>query len=320
MQIIERKLNLSIVKKLATTILCTLILSAGVNGQQVKFKKQENVVYGIVSGLALLMDVYQPENGNNIGIIVISGSAYGYYYPKAYNEADLKIDYQYPYVGEFARDLVNRGYTVFMINHRFAPKFKYPDGLEDCRRAVRFIRYNASKYKINPDKIGAIGHSSGGYYSSMLGLLDASYPNPDKSPVDSVSSKVQAVVTLAASGFVLSDYNALDDQRNEIDNTLLQVTLSFMGELPAVQNGKFIMSGKFAEASPITHVSKGDAPMLIYSSDNDPIAPQRQVSAMTKKLTENNVVFQLVVDPKAGHSPKPDMNEVDRWFKKYLGK
>jgi acetyl esterase/lipase len=273
----------------------------------------------MVSGLALLMDVYQPENGNNIGIIVISGSAYGFYYPKTYNEADLKVDYSYPYVGEFARELVNKGYTVFMINHRFAPKFKYPDGLEDCRRAVRFIRYNASKYKINPTKIGAFGHSSGAYFSSMLGLLDTTYPNPDKNPIDSVSSKVQAVVTLA-SPFVLSDYNGPDEPRNKIDNEILLVTLSYLGELPAIQEEKFVMSGKFIEASPVTYVSKGDAPMLIYSSDNDAIAPQRQVSVMVKKLIENNVIHQLVIDPKAGHGPKPDMNEVDKWFKKYLTK
>jgi hypothetical protein len=45
------------------------------------------------------------------------------------------------------------GYTVFAINHRAAPRFRYPAQVEDAQRAVRFIRYHAKRYGIDPARI-----------------------------------------------------------------------------------------------------------------------------------------------------------------------
>ena len=64
------------------------------------------------------------------------------------------------------------GYTVFALNHRATHDFTYPAQVEDVQRAVRFIRFHANRYGINPDKIGAIGGSSGGHLVSMLGVLN----------------------------------------------------------------------------------------------------------------------------------------------------
>ncbi len=68
--------------------------------------------------------------------------------------------------------LVAAGYTVFTVNHRAVPRFQYPAAVEDVQRAVRFIRYHAVDYGIHPNRIGAVGGSSGGHIVSMLGVLD----------------------------------------------------------------------------------------------------------------------------------------------------
>jgi acetyl esterase/lipase len=301
-------------------VLLTLSLSAGLTPQQRKFTKHENVIYGMISGMALLMDVYQPENGNNIGIICIPGSGFGYFgiYQRVFNQVPLKDDYvrDNKYGAVWMQGLVDAGYTLFVINHRFSPRFQFPDAVEDTRRAVRFIRYNAQKYNINSAKIGAIGQSSGGNLSAMLGVFDAPYANPNKNPIDSVSSRVQAVVAIAAP-FVISDFNSKADTGIQ-SNADLRIIVSYLGELPSVEKGEFALTGKFAEASPITHVSTGDAPMLIYYSDNDPLIPQRQALAMHKKLVEAGVETEIIMTPGMGHEPMPDLKKVDAWFHKYL--
>lgn len=294
-------------------LLPSLFLFAQVN----KITKQENVIYGMASGAALLMDIYQPSPSNHMGIIVIPGSAYGYVYADFYGQQELKTDYLQDsnYLGKWAQALVQDGYTVFVINHRFAPAFHAPEIIADCRRAVRFIRFNAGKYAIDSKKIGAFGHSSGASLSALLGVSDTINVNTED-PVERMSSKVQAVVALAAP-FDLSDFNKRED--TAIENSLdLKMILSFMGSLPAMQADTFALSGEYAIASPIAHITKDAAPMMIFYSDNDPLIPPRQARHMYSELIKNNIPAKIFMSQGTGHTPLPDMNEVDTWFRKYL--
>ena len=276
--------------------------------------KFENVTYGVVSGTALLMDIYQPQSSNNRGIIYIAGSGFGS--PSIWNDVPLKeMFHDTGYAGISPRGLLSKGYTVFMINHSFTPRFAFPDIFYDCQRAVRFARSNAKKYNIDSNYIGAMGHSSGGYLAAMLGVKDSIIANP-KNETDRVSSKVQSVVTLAAP-FDLSDYGKKGDTAIQTIR-MIKVYADYFGELPQTNKAEFILSGKYAEGSPITFVSNDDAPFLIYYSDNDHLIPPRQALAYYEKLTGNNVAAKIILCKNCKHDPVPDMNEVDSWFKKYL--
>lgn len=303
--------------KAFTFILLFLFFRHDSFSQQQKIIVHQNVIYGMVEGAALLMDIYQPQNSNHIGIIVIPGSAYGNSYYDYYDQEQLKNDYflDTGYLGKWAQELVQKNYTVFVINHRFSPSFKYADIIADCRRAVRFVRFNAEKYSINPNKIGAFGHSSGASLSAILGVSDTLINNP-ASDIDRVSSKVQAVVSLAAP-FDLSDFNKKEDTAilNSFD---MKMVIGFMGNLPAIENDTFVLSGDYAIASPIAQVSKDDAAMLIFYSDNDPIIPARQARNMYRELIKNNVPAKIFMSEGTGHTPQPNMNEIDLWLQKYL--
>ena len=294
------------------------IYTGDLRAQTPKITKYENVVYGMASGAAMLMDVYQPSNSNHIGIVVIQGSGFGTFASASYNEDGLKDSYaDDDYLSKSAKDLVNKGYTIFMINHRFAPIFHYPEILFDCQRAVRFIRFNARKFEINPEHIAAFGHSSGAILAASLGVKDTIIANAGNG-IDSVSSKVQAVITLAA------HFNLVDIYRKDASDSVVKSDLvfsilnKFMGELPQIKKGEFILSGKFADASPISNVTKEAAAFLIYYSDNDPYVPVRQGINMYHKLQESNVPVKIVLKSKSGHHPVPDLTEMDMWFKKYL--
>lgn len=281
-----------------------------------KTSKHENVVYANISGLSLLMDVYQPLQSNHLGIIYIAGNAWGYFEGKTYNQGALKDALaDTAYAGKWPMALVKKGYTVFMINHRFAPLYHFPEIFYDCQRAVRYVRHKAKKYGIDPNHIGAMGHSSGANLSSMLGVTDTVINKPDNA-IDSVSSKVQAVVTLAAP-FILSDINKKEDTALVRDMSL-RIHLNYIGELPEENNNEFVLSGKYAQASPITYINRDDAATLIYYSDNDFIIPGRQQTATYQKLKEAGVPTKIILKHNELHFPKPDIDEVDKWFRQYL--
>src|SRR5262249_50679507 len=128
---------------------------------------ESNQIYGMYSGAALLMDVHIPARPNGYGVVFISGS--GWHAPQEYGASELKSGSQ---IKMYGPPLVAAGYTVFSLNHRAAPRFRFPAAVDDVQRAVRFVRHNAAKYGIRPDRIGACGGSSGGHLVSMLGVLD----------------------------------------------------------------------------------------------------------------------------------------------------
>ena len=93
-----------------------------------------------------------PAKPNGYGILFVAGC--GFTAPLAYDAPPLKQDRQMEIYGS---RLVDAGYTVFAVNLRLAPRFRYPAAIEDLQRAVRYVRYHATRFGINPDHIGAIG-------------------------------------------------------------------------------------------------------------------------------------------------------------------
>jgi acetyl esterase/lipase len=289
-------------------ILCSIFSSVVVAEEKV----DKNTIYGMYSGLALLMDVYYPEKPNGYGVIYISGS--GWHAPLAYNARPLKESGQ---VKQYAKPLVEAGYVVFAINHRAAPRFKYPAAVEDVQRAVRFIRYNAQKYAINPDRIGGVGGSSGGHLVSMLGVLDG-HGNPDDlGPVNQVSAKLNCIVARAAPTDFISSAKGGG----------AATTTSFMGmRFPRNAKKGDIEFDNYWQASPINHITPDDPPILLMHGDKDEIVSFEQSVKMEMALQKAGVTTKLLRVPGGGHGGtfgnvknSPDyIGEMLNWLKKYL--
>src|SRR5262249_54998333 len=160
-------------------------------GAQARVEK--NVIYGMYSGTALLLDVHYPARPNGFGIVFIPGS--GWNAPLGYSATPLKDS---PQVEMYVPPLTEAGYTVFAITHRATPTFRYPAAVEDVQRALRFVRHHASKYGINPARIGGSGGSSGGHLISLLGTMDGAGDPNDPDPVNRESAKLQCIVARAA--------------------------------------------------------------------------------------------------------------------------
>lgn len=255
---------------------------------------ESNIVYGMYSGAALLLDAHRPAAPNGKGIVVIPGS--GWQAPLEYGATGLKDSRP----AEFWSALTDAGYTLFILNHRATPRFHYPDPLQDAQRAVRFVRYNALRFGVDPDHLGALGHSSGGHLVSLLGTLEGAGDPKDADPVNRESARVQAVVAGAA-----------PTDLTQFDNPLIaQMAAILLGKTQAARE-------LYREASPITHVTAQSAPFLLVHGDADEAVPFRNSQRMERALREAGVDVEFMPLPGANHSDFPVRLAVP-WLNRHL--
>jgi acetyl esterase/lipase len=299
--------------RLFLTAFAALALAAPALAQpKDNFTRTDDVVYGRKFGTALTMDVFTPkENANGKGIIwCVSG---GWFSAK-------------PAGVGLAKEYVDRGYVVFAVVHGSQPKYTIPEVLEDMHRAVRFVRVNAKKYHVDPDKLGISGGSAGGHLSLMQG--NAPKPGNPKStdPVERESSKVAAVACFypptdflnygkegetALGDGTLKNFKAPFDFK-EFD----METRSFV---PVTDEAKRRAIGK--QISPAYHVSPNSVPTLIVHGDADKLVPIQQAELLIPKYKEAGVPFELVVKKGEAHGWKgldKDVKTLADWFDKHL--
>jgi acetyl esterase/lipase len=96
-----------------------------------------------------------------LGVLFLPGS--GWHAPLSYEATQLKDEVGEPFMAGFFQPLLPSGYPVFVIDHRAAPRFRYPAAVQDTQRAVRFSRHNGERFRIDPDRIGGVGYPSGGH-------------------------------------------------------------------------------------------------------------------------------------------------------------
>ena len=253
-----------------------------------EFRVDKNQVYGMYSGLALTMDVYVPEQPNGFGIVFISGSGW---------TRELSLDATpLTETGQelvYAVPLAEAGYTVFNINHRAAPRFRYPSPVEDAQRAVRFIRHHAGEFGIDPDRIGAMGGSSGAHLSSMLALMDGDGDPDDPSPINRESAKVQAAVIRATPSDFRQDAGA--------------PLFGYRGNAGAPGT---VEARILAEASPITYVTADDPPILMTHGNADEVVPFEWSVNLLAALEGAGVAARLIEVDGGGHGPRFEYTEI----------
>jgi acetyl esterase/lipase len=273
---------------------------------------ESNVVYGMYSGLALLMDVYHPARSNGHGVLYINGS--GWHSPLAYAAAPLK---ETPLGIAYAEALQEAGYMVFALNHRQAPRFRYPAAVEDAQRAVRFVRHNAAGLGIHASRIGAAGGSSGGHLVCLLGSLHGRGEPDDQDPVNRESARVQCVVARAAPvDLVRMGTNPL--------------VAGFMGTIfRGEAAGPYgVEQRTYREASPLTYVDGSTPPTLLIAGTADAVVPPEQTQLMHSALKAADVPVEVLWIEGAGHGPEfpgavdpPDyLGAMVRWFDRHLAR
>jgi acetyl esterase/lipase len=278
---------------------------------------EPNVIYGMHSGLALLLDVHTPAAPNGYGVIFVSGS--GWQAPTGYDAVPLKQN-QIPIWGP---PLLKAGYTVFALNHRAVPRFHYPGALEDVQRAVRFIRHHAKAFGIDGTRLGGMGGSSGGHLIGLTAMLAAPGMAADPDPVNREPATLQAIVLRATPTDLIAQARA--DRGGGVTGFLEAP----WQEDPATRRQYPATEPLYRAASPSTHVSPTSPPTLLIHGDADDAVPFEQSVAMEAALKAAGVRAGLIRVPGGAHGadfgsrqPKagwPDfLGEAVRWYDSHL--
>ncbi len=274
--------------------------------------EQNDVIYGRKADLALTLDVFTPARQNGAAIVHLANGGWH----KAHGEPQ-----------NFA-ELLKRGYTVFRVVIASEPKFTILEQVSDVARAVRFIRFHAADYHIDPDRIGIEGASSGGHMSLLHGMGgdDGNPQAPD--PVDRVSSRVQAAAVFfpptdflnyGAPGAVQGgDLGPLVYHRASFDFTEYDPAIRAYVKVTDPARRRALLE----QASPVAHVTGQSPPTLVIHGDKDEVVPLQQGEAIVARLKDVGVPARLIVVAGGGH-PWPDFWRVDSpkladWFDEYL--
>lgn len=197
--------------------------------------------------------------------------------------------------GPSAIHMAAKGFVGATIEHRVWPEFIFPAPVEDSKAAVRWLRANATTYRIDPEGIGAAGLSSGGHLAAMVGTTShlAEFEGDGGNP--GFSSRVQAVAAFAG----VFDFVRFPDR--ELLARVLGATLAENPDL-------------WALASPITHVGGGSPPFLLLHGTDDAVVPYQQSVDMMNALQAAGVSAEIFTAEGAGHG----FFNSDPWFQPTL--
>ncbi|MBI3879022.1 MAG: alpha/beta hydrolase [Verrucomicrobia bacterium] len=217
-------------------------------------KVERDIVYATYGERKVMLDLYLPKKPASEKIpciVVIHGGGW-----RSGDKTRFAAQ---------AAALAEQGFATACIGYRLLPEVEFPAPIVDCKAAVRWVRANAAKHGIDPDRLGAIGGSAGGHLVAMLGTsagvkeLEADGGNAG------VSSRVQAVVAMATP----ADMSKFGE-RTKVDAKLI------------------------ALISPVTHVSKDSAPVLLLHGTKDTVVPMAQSELLLEKYKAAGASAELV--------------------------
>jgi acetyl esterase/lipase len=222
---------------------------------------QRDVAYGDVDRESQLLDVYLPPAGGDPrpAVVLFHGGAWMY---GISGRADMDVP---------ARALAAAGYVAVNVEYRRtgdpAGAYLWPDQLDDAQRAVRWVRANADSYGVDPERVGAYGHSAGAHLASMLGVRETR--DDTDAALAGISSRVSSVVALAGHFDLTIPYPQQFDRDS--------VTALLGGTVEEVPDA-------YSDASPVTWVDADASPFLIIHGGADDMNPPVQARTMVDAL------------------------------------
>ncbi len=210
--------------------------------------------------------------------------------------------------------LLDAGFAVVTPNHRASFEAKFPAQMNDIKAAIRFVRANAAKYRLNSSFIGVSGSSSGGNMAAMTGTtrnvkkgtLGSTTVDIEGlvGPYTKYSSSVDAVVDwFGPTNMLVMDSCGGTYTKHNAANSPASLYIG-----GAIQENK----EKCLLASPITYVDPTDPPFLIFHGDKDNVVPHCQSELLFEALQKAKVPSSFYLVPNGQHGPGV---HVDKYLK-----
>jgi acetyl esterase/lipase len=253
----------------------------------------------------LLCDVWRPANGN------ISGLAFVYLHGSGWYIMDKDFGTR-----PFFHHLVAQGHTVMDVAYRLCPEVDIYGMIGDVKRAIAWMKANAPRYGVDPEKVVLGGGSAGGHLALLAGYTPQL---PELTPVDlkSADLSVCGIISYYGPTDLLAVYQHMNQQvfvdlprvpiGEKLDSTnRLHLDPEFLrryaGRLDILLGGHPQDSlSTYQLASPITHVHSSSPPTLLIQGKQDFITSADATCALYRKLVESGVPAINVVFPWTDH-------------------
>jgi acetyl esterase/lipase len=204
--------------------------------------------------------------------------------------------------------LAQQGFVAATVTYRLAPKYQFPAAIYDCKAAVRWLRLNAGKYHLDPNRIGVTGSSAGGHLAQFLGVTRGVQQfEGDQNP--GPSSAVSCIVNVYGPSDFTKSYGKSVDA-HEV--------------LPLWLGGDLEQSRlRHIQASPLNWVTPAAVPTLLIHGTDDKYVAYEQAIWMRDRLQACGIEVQLLTMDGAGHGFKgPDAERAEKalieFFKSHL--
>ncbi len=182
-------------------------------------------------------------------------------------------------------------FSVVSVEYRFTDVGPHPAQVNDCLRAIQFVRHNAAKWNLDPQRIGVTGGSAGGHLSLWVALHDDVADADSDDPVERQSSRVTCAISFAGP----TDWSLLGELEHK--HPAYRQLLGNEPGTPADQMEAKAMK----DVSPISFASQDDPPVMQVHGDKDGIVPLQHASNLHERLKRVGVKTELVIVPGANH-------------------
>ena len=208
----------------------------------VKERKYKNldfsldIVYNSLDSRELHLDAYYKKGKKpQPAVILIHGGGW-----KSGNKSQMKI---------FAQEIASKGYSCFTIEYRLSPEAQYPAAIFDVKNAIKYIKANAQKFNVNPDKVAVLGCSSGGQMAALIGTTNNNLEFESTSGINENAS-VQAIIDIDG----ILAFKHPESEEGKVASLWL--------------GGSYEEKPEFwKQASALNHVSASTPPILFINSD-----------------------------------------------------
>lgn len=189
------------------------------------------------------------------------------------------------------QQLAERGFVAATVSYRLAPKYQFPAAVHDVKAAVRWLRANADKYQIDPERIGVVGDSAGGHLVQFLGVTGgvAEFEGEENA---GPSSRVTCVVNYYGPSDFTKSYGKSVDAA--------EVLPLWLGGNDQQQHHRHVL------ASPLNWVTPQAAPTLLLHGTEDKYVAHEQAVWMHDRLKAADVEVTLLTLEGAGHGFQGD--------------
>ncbi len=225
-------------------------------------EKLKNIAYG-PAGIKQRLDIYRPSDIPKSGCPVLLQIHGGAWMMGSKDQQALPLMHY----------MASKGWICVAINYRLSPSVSFPTHIEDCKRALCWIRNEGHKYGMNPDFVAVTGGSAGGHLTALTALtanrseLQQEFPGVDTS--------VQAAVPFYGVYDMMAQYDS-----HSSDILIRFIYNRVIHESPEANPGLWEL------ASPINNIKPDAPPFMIIQGDIDSLTNVRGAKLFREKLTE----------------------------------